>query len=92
MQEVPYRVWRAQGFLTAVCAANVASLPDNMLSAGQPKMKLQEDLNAAQNSVNLLVEMLAPITISNPGDVKQVRCFFWMTGVAGPLSAALVHP
>ncbi len=53
-------------------AANVATLPDNMLSVGQPRMKLQEDLNAAQNSVNLLAEMLAPITLDSAADVKQV--------------------
>lgn len=52
---------------------NVASLPDNHLAAGQSAMKLRDDLYAAKNSADLLSEMLAPISIHNPADVKQVR-------------------
>ncbi len=67
------REWCGPASCAAGCpAANVASLPDKMLSAGQPKLKLQEDLNAAKNSVDLLAEMLAPISLDSPADVKQV--------------------
>ncbi len=61
--------------LTPPCfgaAANVASLPDNHLAAGQPAMKLRDDLFAAKNSADLLSEMLASISIHDPVDVKQV--------------------
>jgi len=71
--------WTRPAFVPAVltppcfgAAANVASLPDNHLAAGQPAMKLRDDLFAAKNSADLLSEMLASISIHDPVDVKQV--------------------
>lgn len=60
---------------------NDGGLPENMLAPGQSSKKLQEDLTAARNSVDLLAQMLAPITLTDPSAVKQdllkelaVRC------------------
>ena len=58
-------------------AGNVASLPENHLSPGQPAIKLREDLFAAKNSSDLLTEMLSSITLADAADVKQVG---WAAG------------
>ncbi len=57
---------------TRFAAANVASLPANHLAPGQSAAKLRDDIFAAKNSADLLSEMLAPISIHDPADVKQV--------------------
>lgn len=66
-----HKIWLLVG-----ATGNVASLPDNHLAAGQSAMKLRDDLYAAKNSADLLAEMLAPISIHDPADVKQVHTLF----------------
>lgn len=52
-------------------SGSAAGLPENMLAPGQPSHKLHEDLTAARNSVDLLAQMLAPISLKDPAAVKQ---------------------
>lgn len=72
-------------------SGNDAGLPENMLAPGQPSPKLHEDLVAARNSVDLLAQMLAPITLTNPAAVKQVRRILLVMGPTLRYTVCFVH-